>query len=69
MILLSEAKLIYTTLHENLKIHPELIDTNFMIQLQTYLQQEAKRENIDISDHSEWEKWLGKSIICSLRNG
>jgi hypothetical protein len=54
-----ELKLIYRVLHQHLGDHPELMDTDFLIELQTYLQRCAKAAGVDIADHSAWDRWIG----------
>ena len=54
-----ELKLIYRVLHAHLADHPELMDTDFLIELQNYLQRRAKVEKVDISDHGAWDRWIG----------
>jgi hypothetical protein len=54
-----ELKLVYRVLHQHLAEHPEMMDTDFLIELQTYLQRRAKAEKVDISDHGAWDRWIG----------
>jgi hypothetical protein len=67
---LSERKLVYRILHRNLKDFPELMDTQFLTDLQTNLQQAAQAEGIDLSDHGQWDAWLGNAPgRCQIRVG
>ena len=65
-----ELKLVYRVLHQHLGDHPELMDTDFLIELQTYLQRQAKTAGVDISDHSAWDRWIGNvgATSCDIRN-
>jgi hypothetical protein len=54
-----ELKLVYRVLHAHLADHPELMDTDFLIELQTYLQRCAKAEKVDVGDHGAWDRWIG----------
>ena len=54
-----ELKLIYRILHQHLADHPELMDTDFLLELQNYLQRRAIAEKVDISDHGKWDAWIG----------
>lgn len=64
-----ELKLIYRVLHQHLGDHPELMDTDFLIELQNYLQRKAISEKVDVSDHGAWDRWLGHEspTSCDLR--
>lgn len=55
---LEELKLVYRVLHENLGKHPELMDTQFLAELQDFLHQKAQRDGIDGTDHGAWDAWL-----------
>ncbi|WP_018869220.1 MULTISPECIES: hypothetical protein [unclassified Thioalkalivibrio] len=55
---LSELKLVYTTLHAQLTLQPELMDSKLMEDLQAHLQQAAKADGVDASTHSQWAAWL-----------
>ncbi len=65
-----ELKLVYRVLHQHLGDHPELMDTDFLIELQNYLQRQAKAAGVDISDHSAWDRWIGheNATSCDIRN-
>ncbi|MBI4447311.1 MAG: hypothetical protein HY645_15570 [Acidobacteria bacterium] len=65
---LQELKLIYRVLHQHLAEHIELMDTDFLLQLQMFLQGQAREEGIDASDHSLWDRWLGNEAVpCESR--
>ncbi|GJQ26748.1 MAG: hypothetical protein HBSAPP02_17800 [Phycisphaerae bacterium] len=65
-----ELKLIYRVLHQHLGEHPELMDTDFLIELQNHLQRKARADGVDISDHGAWDRWIGNDDApsCDLRN-
>ena len=54
----SELKLIYRTLHAQLRSHTELIDWELLQDLQTWLQKKASAEGVSVTDHRQWETWL-----------
>lgn len=54
-----ELKLIYRVLHHHLSEHVELMDTHFLLELQSFLQRQALADGIDPSNHGEWDAWLG----------
>ena len=64
-----ELKLIYRVLHQHLGEHPELMDTDFLIELQNYLQRKAISEKVDIADHGKWDAWIGNenAASCDVR--
>lgn len=55
---LSELKIVYNTLHAHLLQHIELMDTQFITDLQSWLQHVAGQQGVDVSDHSAWAHWL-----------
>jgi hypothetical protein len=55
---LQELKLIYRLLHSQLPQHPQLLDSELLQDLQTYLQQQAVQDGVDISHHAQWARWL-----------
>lgn len=65
-----ELKLIYRVLHQHLGEHPELMDTDFLIELQNHLQRKARADGVDISDHGAWDRWIGNDDAtgCDVRN-
>jgi hypothetical protein len=65
---LPECKLIYRVLHRHLAEHPELMDTQFLDDLQRQLQAKATAEGVDVADHGAWDEWLGNvPRECSTR--
>jgi len=60
-----ELKLIYRVLHQHLAEHHDLMDTDFLIELQNYLQRRALAEKVDISDHGKWDEWIGHTNPAS----
>ncbi len=65
---LAERKLVYRTLHAQLVQVPELMDGDFLHDLQTDLQKAALAEGIDVSDHGAWDAWLGNApVSCEVR--
>jgi len=66
---LDELKLVYRVLHAHLTEHIELLDAQFLIDLQSYLQDRARAEGVDTSHHGAWDAWLGNTdaIDCELR--
>jgi hypothetical protein len=55
----SDLKLIYRSLHGSLMDNIELLDSEFLEQLQIWLRSVARAEGVDTSDHSQWDAWLG----------
>ena len=55
---LAELKLIYHLLHGQLPEQPALMDSQLLHDLQTYLQQQARKAGVDVSLHGEWAAWL-----------
>jgi hypothetical protein len=65
---LSERKLVYRVLHRQLTEFPELIDGDFLHDLQVALQREAQLEGVDVADHGAWDAWLGNAAVsCAVR--
>ncbi len=65
----NELKLVYRILHKNLTMHLELMDTDFLSDLQSLLQKKAVGDGVDIGDHGAWDAWLGnEAITCQIRN-
>jgi hypothetical protein len=64
----AEQKLVYRVLHQHLIEHPELMDSEFLHDLQRSLQQRAQAEGVDVSDHGAWDDWLGNApVSCESR--
>lgn len=55
---IAELKQIYTTLQKNILNVPVLMDSQFLMQLQTFLQQQALEDGQDPTNHAEWAAWL-----------
>ncbi len=65
---LEELKLVFRVLHRHLSQHPELMDTHFLIELQSFLHGVAQKDGVDIADHTAWDRWLGnESTSCETR--
>ena len=65
---LAERKLVYRVLHRHLTEFPELIDGDFLHDLQVGLQLEALAEGVDVADHGAWDAWLGNvPVSCATR--
>lgn len=65
---LAEQKLVYRLLHRQLTETPELMDSEFLHDLQVLLQKQAQVEGIDVADHGAWDAWLGNSpVSCEVR--
>jgi hypothetical protein len=65
---LAEQKLIYRVLHSQLMEHAELMDSEFLHDLQIVLQKQAQSEGVDIADHCAWDDWLGnRAVECDVR--
>lgn len=55
---LSELKVVYAALHAHLLEHPALMEGEFLTDLQSWLQQIAAQQGVDVSDHGAWMAWL-----------
>jgi len=65
---LNELKLVYRVLHQHLMEHIELMDADFFEHLQRWLQTAAGGQGVDVSDHSQWDAWLGnRHTACEER--
>lgn len=65
---LEDLKLIYRTLHRHLTDNVELMDSDFFTDLQRHLQKHALEQGVDVSDHGEWDSWLGnEAVSCAVR--
>lgn len=65
---LTELKLVYRVLHQHLMEHIELMDAEFFEALQRWLQTIAGSQGVDVSDHSQWDAWLGnRHTSCEER--
>jgi len=65
---LTDLRRIYRTLHAQLQIDFELMDSDLLHDLQTWLQAKAGEEGVDVSVHAQWAAWLndGKPVSCNL---
>ncbi|HTK77658.1 MAG TPA: hypothetical protein VL371_20500 [Gemmataceae bacterium] len=65
---LAEQKLVYRVLHRYLTQYPELMDSEFLHDLQRALQKQAQAEGVDVADHGAWDEWLGNApVSCEVR--
>ena len=55
---ISELKLIYSILHSQVLEHPGLMDSDLLQDLQSFLQSQASKDDVDVSDHGQWDDWL-----------
>jgi hypothetical protein len=60
----ADLKLIYRILHKGLMQNLELMDSDFFERLQGWLQTCARSEGVDVSNHSEWDAWLGNRVVA-----
>jgi hypothetical protein len=56
-----DLKLVYRVLHQHLSEHIELMDSELFSALQRRLQEHAKSEGVDVTDHAAWDVWLGNA--------
>lgn len=62
---LPELKTTYRVLHRNLVEYPQLMECDFLDDLQRHLQRAAQADGVDISDHGQWDAWLGgEGMVC-----
>ena len=66
---IEEMKVVYRVLHKHITENLELMDSMFLENLQSTLQEKAQKEGIDIGHHSAWDLWLGNesSVPCEER--
>ncbi len=61
-----DLKKVYRVLHQHLLHHPELLDSQFLEELQGWLQSLAQAQGVDISDHGQWDAWLdGEEVVVA----
>lgn len=62
-----DLKRIYRALHAQLQQDVELMDSELLQDLQTWLQVQAKADGVDVSLHAQWAAWLndGKPVSCT----
>ena len=64
----TDLKLIYRSLHGSLMDNLELMDSEFLHELQTWLRSVARSQGVDTSDHGQWDRWLGgEAVACEKR--
>lgn len=64
----NEQKLLYRVLHRSLTEFPDLMDSEFLHDLQVQLQRKAQVEGVDVADHGAWDAWLGiEPVSCETR--
>ena len=63
---LTDLKRIYRILHGQLQNDFDLMDSELLHDLQTWLQARAGSEGVDVSIHAQWAAWLndGKPVSC-----
>lgn len=54
----NDLKLVYRALHASLLETPELMDSPFVSELQSWLQTLADVEGVRVTDHAHWDRWL-----------
>src|SRR5207248_2129830 len=59
-----DLKLVYRVLHANLLDQPDLMDSEFLNELQLWLQTLAKIDGVDIGNHARWDAWLASQATC-----
>ena len=59
---LDELKLVYRLLQQGVTQHPDLMDSELLQDLQTWLQQQASRDGVDVSLHAQWSAWLNNGV-------
>ena len=55
---LDDLKLVYRILHRNLNANPDIMDSEFLIELQNFLHEQARADGVDTSIHGDWDNWL-----------
>ena len=66
----TDLKKVYQVLQSHLLEHPELVDSEFLQDLQHHLQYRARRDGVDLRDHGAWNAWLteqAKAEVPRLR--
>ena len=59
---LSELKLIYSILHSQVLEQPDLMDSDLLQDLQSFLKSQATTDSVEVSAHGQWEIWV-KAVI------
>lgn len=60
---IDDLKLVYQLLHSQLPSQPSLMDSELLHDLQTYLQQCARDDGVDVSLHAQWASWLNNGTL------
>ena len=60
----TDLKLIYRSLHGSLMDNIELMDSEFLQELQSWLRSVASSQGVDTSDHAQWDRWLGGAAVA-----
>jgi hypothetical protein len=61
---LDDLKLVYRVLHKSLTRFGDLMETDFLTELQEFLHGEATADGVDATDHGQWDAWLaGRSVV------
>lgn len=58
---LDDLKLVYRILHRNLNANPDIMDSEFLIELQKFLHEQARADGVDTSIHADWDNWLART--------
>ena len=58
---LDDLKTVYRALHKSLPRFPELMDADFLLELQDFLHEQAAIDGVDATDHGQWDSWLARS--------
>lgn len=58
MIALADLKLVYRSLHGHLRSESALLESEFLLGAQSFLQRKAQEEGVDVANHGEWDRWL-----------
>jgi hypothetical protein len=54
----ADLKRVYRALKDQLLKEPDLMDSEFLQDLQAHLQFRAAGEGVDLRDHAAWARWL-----------
>lgn len=58
---IADLKLVYRVLHRHLAENLELMECELFEDMQRTLQERAKAEGVDVTDHAAWDAWLGNA--------
>lgn len=59
---LNELKLIYLILHAALPDNPQLMDSELLQDMQTWLEHMAKKNGVDVAHHAQWATWFNNGV-------